>query len=54
MLVKTSAALWHTIGLCQRLALEAATDSAAHDRLMQRILTRDRLPLALYLWQESV
>jgi hypothetical protein len=53
MLVKTSAALWYTIGLCQRDALEAATDSPAHDRLLNRILTRDRLPLATYLWRQE-
>lgn len=51
MLVKTSAALWYTIRLCQRHALEAATDSPAHDRLMNRILTRERLPLAIYFWR---
>ncbi len=53
MLVKTSAALWYTIELCQRLALEAATDSSAHDRLLTRILTRDRLELATYLWRRE-
>jgi hypothetical protein len=54
MLVKTSAALWYTIQLCQRHALEAATDSAAHDRLLKRILTRDRLQLATYLWRRDM
>ena len=54
MLVNTSAALWYTIQLCQRLALEAATDSPAHDRLMKRILTRDRLPLSIYLWRQEL
>jgi len=49
MLVKTSAALRYTIQLCQRHALEAATDSRAHDRLLKRILTRDHLQLATYL-----
>src|SRR5207249_8146053 len=36
MLVKTSAALWYTIQLCQRHTLVAATDAAAHDRLLKR------------------
>jgi hypothetical protein len=49
MLVQTSAALWYTIQLCQRHALEAATDSPAHERLLKQILTRDRLQLATYL-----
>ena len=53
MLVQTSAALWYTIQLCQRHALEAATDSPAHDRLLKRILTRDRLQLATYLWRRE-
>jgi hypothetical protein len=53
MLVKTSAALWYTIRLCQRLALEAATDSPAHDGLMQQILARDQLPLSIYLWRQE-
>jgi hypothetical protein len=52
MLVKTSAALWYTIKLCQRDALEAATDSRAHDQLLKRILTRDGLQLSTYLWQQ--
>lgn len=49
MMVKTSASLWHTIQLCQRLALDAATDSPSHDRLLRRILTRDRIGLTTYL-----
>jgi hypothetical protein len=53
MLVKTSAALWYTIQLCRRLALEAATDSSAHDRLLTRTLVRDRLELATYLWRRE-
>jgi hypothetical protein len=53
MLVKTSAALWHTIRLCQRHGLEAATDSAAHNQLMKRILTRDRLRLPVYCWRQE-
>jgi hypothetical protein len=53
MLVKTSAALWYTIKLCRPHALEAATDSRAHDRLLNRILTRDRLQLATYLWRQE-
>lgn len=50
MLIKTSAALWYTIQICQRQALVAATDSPAHDRLLTRILARERLQLAIYLW----
>ena len=53
MLVKTSAALWYTIQFCQRYALEAATDSPAHDRLLKRILTRDHVQLATYLWRRE-
>jgi len=53
MLVKTSAALWYTIQFCQRYALEAATDSPAHDRLLKRILTRNQLQLATYLWRRE-
>ena len=53
MLVKTSAALWYTIQLCQRHAFEAATDSPAHDRLLNRILTRDHVQLATYLWRRE-
>ena len=49
MLVKTSAALWYTIQFCQRHALEAATDSPAHDRLLKRTLTRDHVQLTTYL-----
>jgi len=49
MLVKTSASLWHTIQLCQRHALEAATDSPSHDRLLRRIMTRDRIALRTFL-----
>jgi hypothetical protein len=45
MLLNTSAALWYTIQLCQRYALEAVTDSPAHDRLLRRILLRDRIEL---------
>jgi hypothetical protein len=50
MLIKTAAALWYTIQICQRQTLEAATDSPAHDRLLKRILTRDGLQLPTYLW----
>lgn len=53
MLVKTSAALWYTIQICQRHELEAATDSPPYDRLLNRILTRDRLRLATYLWRRE-
>jgi hypothetical protein len=53
MLVTTSAALWYTIHLSQRRTLEPATDSSAHDRLLKRMLTRDRLQLAPYLWRQS-
>jgi hypothetical protein len=53
MLVKTSAALWYTIELCQCRMLEAATDSLAHDLLLKRILTRDSLQLSTYLWQRQ-
>lgn len=45
MMVKTSASLWYTIQLCQRLTLDAVTDSPSHDRLLRRILTRDRIGL---------
>ena len=53
MLVKTSAALWYTIELCQRHMLEAATDSPAHDQLLKRSLSRDSLQLSTYLWQRQ-
>jgi hypothetical protein len=53
MLVKTSAALWYTIQLCQRHALEAATDSPAHNNLLKQILTREHLQLATYLWRRE-
>jgi hypothetical protein len=53
MLVKTSAALWYTIQFCRRHALEAATDSPAHDRLLNRILTRDLLQVTTYLWRQG-
>jgi hypothetical protein len=51
MLVKTSAALWYTIELCQRQMLEAATDSPAHDQLLKSILARDGPQLSTYLWR---
>jgi len=49
MMVKTSASLWYTIQLCQRHTLEAATDSPSHDRLLRRIMTRDRITLSTFL-----
>jgi hypothetical protein len=51
MLVKTSAALWYSIQLCQRHGLEAATDSAVYDRLLKRILLREGIQLPTYLWR---
>jgi hypothetical protein len=54
MLVKTSAALWYSIQLCQQHTLEAATDSAVYDRLLKRILIRERLQLPTYLCEENV
>lgn len=52
MLVKTSASLWHTIQLCQQHALEAVTDSVSHARLLQRVMTRDRISLRTFLLRE--
>lgn len=49
MMVTTSASLWYTIQLCQRHALEASTDSAPHDRLLRRMLARDRIELPMFL-----
>ena len=49
MMVKTSSALWYTVKLCQRHGLEATTDSPAHDRLLRRIIARDRLELQAFL-----
>ena len=49
MLVKTSVSLWHTIQLCQKHTMDAITDSARHDQLLQRTLKRDHMPLPTYL-----
>ncbi len=51
MLVTTSVSLWYTIQLCQRHGMDAVTDSARHDQLLQRIMKRDRMPLPTYLWR---
>jgi hypothetical protein len=44
-LVKTSAALLHTVRLCLEHGFEAVTDSEAHYRLLKRTRERDRLPI---------
>jgi hypothetical protein len=49
MLLKTSSSLWYTVMLCQRYALEAATDSPAHERLLRRTMVRDGLELQTFL-----
>ena len=52
MLVKTSASLWYTIQICQQHEFEAATDSVAHARLLQRVMARDRISLRTFLLRE--
>jgi len=52
MLVKTSASLWYTIQLCQHHGFDAITDSAAHDRLLQRMQRRERILLQTFLLRE--
>ena len=49
MMVMTSASLWYTVQLCQRHTLEASTDSVPHDRLLRRVLARDRIEIPLFL-----
>lgn len=45
-LLKTSAALWHTIRLCRRLSLEAITDSEPHFHLLTQTCKREALRLS--------
>jgi hypothetical protein len=54
MLVKTSVSLWHTIQLCQKLGIDAITDSQRHDQLLQRIMKRDRMSLPTYLLRRTL
>ena len=44
-LIKTDAALVHTLRLCGRHGLEAATDSAVHFQLLERTCSRDKVTL---------
>lgn len=44
-LIKTSAALVHTIRLCRQHGLEAVTDSEVHFRLLERTCAREGLSL---------
>jgi len=44
-LVKTAAALLHTLRLCGRHGLEAITDSAVHFQLLERTCSRDKVTL---------
>jgi hypothetical protein len=44
-LLKTSAALLHTVRLCQEHRLEGVTDSHAHFRLLERTRIRDHLEI---------
>lgn len=52
MLVKTSAALWYTIQICQQHAFEAVTDSISHARLLQHVTARDHIALPTFLLRE--
>jgi hypothetical protein len=44
-LVKTAAALRHTVRLCQNLELQAATDSEPHYRLLEATRRREKLAI---------
>ena len=52
MLVKTSAALWYTIQICQQREFEAVTDSVSHAQLLQRVMARDHICLPTFLLRE--